>query len=592
MKGGWIWVLLAAIAILGVPGTSQYLQESAPGEVIVGLERGAVAAASQVMSSSLQTFGGEIIDTIPELGAVRIRLPEGQEQSFAMSTARISGVDYAEPNYLLEAHDPPNDPKWGQQWGPRKIHVPEAWEITQGDREVLVAVVDSGLDYTHPDLADAYVDAGYDFVDDDDDPFPIWETHGTHVAGIIAAVIGNRVGIAGIADVSIMAVRVLGPKGRGTVWNVAHGIVYAVKKHARVINLSLGGSRKSELLEAAVQFALSAGCVVVASAGNRGGPSVSYPAAYPGVIAVSAIDEDGELADFSSYGPEVDVAAPGVDILSTVIAGKYEEFSGTSMAAPHVAGVVALMLSVNPNLTPEQIRDILHETAKDLGKPGKDDKYGYGLVDAYAAVQRAEETRDGGATPPEPVPRQLSVSTDKTTYRLGELVNVSYTVPERGRVTIYRVGPSSMPEEVSSRTVQPGTYELPNAWRASKTGVETVVIRVQTTAGRFQTTAHTYTIGSPSAVARLWMDKACGSTYRIGERCHIYVEVSETCTVRLFDFSSDGNVVKLLEQRLDAGQRHALAARVTGPAGTELLVLQAVTPDGVVTAYCRFEITR
>lgn len=585
-------MLSMAVVLLGVSGIPQFLQqESTPGEVIVGLERGAVAAASQVLSSPLQAFGGEIVDTIPELGAVRIRLPEGQEQSFALSTARTSGVDYAEPNYLLEAHSPPNDPKWEQQWGPPKIHVPEAWEITRGDQKILVAVVDTGVDYTHPDIADSYVNSGYDFVDNDNDPHPIWQSHGTHVAGIIAAVAGNRVGIAGIAHVSIMAVRVLGLKGQGSVWNVAHGIVYAVREHAHVINLSLGGGRKSKLLEAAVQFALAAGCVVVASAGNRGGPPVSYPAAYTGVIAVSAIDESEKLADFSSYGPEVDLAAPGVDILSTVIAGKYKEFSGTSMAAPHVTGVVALMLSVNPKLTPDQVRDILHKTAKDLGKPGRDDKYGYGLVDAYAAVQRAKEARGGGTTPPAPSPsRQLYVYTDKATYRVGELVDVSYTVPERGWVMIYRIGSSSMPEEIYSRTVSPGTYELPNAWRASERGIEAAVIQIRTNDGRVLATARTYTVESAPGTARLWMDKRCGSTYRIGEMCNIYLEVSETCTVRLFDFSSDGSVVKLLEQRLNAGQRYSLAARVTGPVGTELLVLQAVAPAGVITAYCRFEI--
>ena len=170
-------------------------------------------------------------------------------------------------------------------------------------------------------------------------------------------------------------------------------------------------------------------------------------------------------------------------------------------------------------------------------------------------------------------------------------MDVNCTVPERGQITIYRIGAASMPEEVYSRAVSPGTHELPRAWRTSQRGTETVVVQIRTYRGKVMAMAHTYTVGGAPPIARLWVGKGCGSTYRIGERCNIYFQVEEACIVRLFDFSSDGSVIKLLEQWVAAGQRYNLPARVAGPAGTELLVLQAMTSEGVITAYCGFEIT-
>ncbi|MEA3324981.1 MAG: S8 family peptidase, partial [Euryarchaeota archaeon] len=254
---------------------------------------------------------------------------------------------------------------------------------------VKVAVIDTGMDYTHEDM-DANYKGGYDFVSDDPDPFEDYNSHGTHVAGIIAAE-RNGVGVVGVApNVSLYAVRVLDSAGFGTASWVIAGIEWAVDNDMDVVVMSLGTSKDSQSLRDACCNASGAGVLLVAAAGNTHGGDVTYPARYDSVIAVTATDPDDDRASLSPIGQEIELAAPGVDIRSTVVGGSsYGNLSGTSQAAPHVAGTAALIISSNLSdvnddgvVNNEDVRLQLQSMAQDLGDPGKDDTYGYGLVDA------------------------------------------------------------------------------------------------------------------------------------------------------------------------------------------------------------------
>lgn len=298
-------------------------------------------------------------------------------------------VEYAEPNYIAHVFTTPNDPYFlsGDQWGMNRIEAPAAWNITTGSDSVTIAILDSGVDLFHPDLSGKLV-SGYDFANDDSNPQDDYG-HGTHVAGIAAASTNNGIGVAGLSwGAKIMPVKVLDSYGGGGYEDVANGIIYAANNGANIINLSLGGSAYSWTLKQAVKYAHDLGCVIVAATGNNNS-SVSYPARYPEVSAVAATDSYDQRTSFSNYGPEVDVAAPGVSIGSTYWreGSTYEWLNGTSQASPHVAGLAALIWSVNSDLNNTQVESIIKQTADDLGAAGRDPYYGFGRINARRALE-------------------------------------------------------------------------------------------------------------------------------------------------------------------------------------------------------------
>jgi type VII secretion-associated serine protease mycosin len=271
----------------------------------------------------------------------------------------------------------------------RQIHASDAWAACiQGSPQVVVAVVDGGVDLTHPDLA-ANLEQGYNFVENNTTPADD-NGHGTHVAGIIAASLNGQ-GVVGVApQVKILPVRVMG-NGSGDDSTVAKGIRWAADR-AQIINLSLGGPSVSSVLRDAINYAIQTkGRVVVAAAGNYGasGNQTQYPAALPGVVAVGAVDANGNHASFSNTGSYVQLSAPGVSILSTFLSGQYARLSGTSMAAPHVSGLAGLIWAQHPEYSAAQVIAAMESTASDLGSAGRDSTYGYGLIDAYPAASLA-----------------------------------------------------------------------------------------------------------------------------------------------------------------------------------------------------------
>ena len=416
---GVIGVVLLCLLPRQVDGSSAQLEKESfrPGVVLVGVRPGSSAALLSQLRADRRLSVEQDLSPLP---VVSVRVPPGQEMATAEDLRRMQQVAFVELDYAAHATDiiTPTDPGWPIQWGPAKIGAPAAWSLVTDTTGIVIAIVDSGIKLDHEDLAaQRWINSDEipgNFSDDDgngkiDDVngwhfYQRWSGssfvpaensnvqddygHGTHVAGIAAAVTNNGVGIAGIAPgARVMPVKVLDQYGNGWYSDIALGIAYAADNGARVINLSLGGAEDSQTLRSAVDYARSRGALVVAATGNTGG-AVLYPAAYDPVLAVAATDASDQVAYFSNRGPQVDVAAPGVDIYSTWpwVTGYFTK-SGTSMAAPHVSGVAALIWARWPGLSADMVAGDITRTALDVGAPGWDVDTGWGRVDAYRAVK-------------------------------------------------------------------------------------------------------------------------------------------------------------------------------------------------------------
>lgn len=318
--------------------------------------------------------------------------------------ARSAGVLRVEPDGTVFAidHDTTSaDAELDNTWGVEHIRAGEAHASGNVGTGVKVAVIDSGVDYNHPDLAANYA-GGYDFVNDDPDPMDD-NSHGTHVAGTVAAV-KDGVGVVGVApSARIYALKVLGASGSGSWSDVIAALQWTVDNGIQVTNNSYSsGSDPGVTVQDAFDASYAAGVLHVAAAGNSGNcagknNSVGYPARYGSVIAIAATNESDSRACFSSTGEAVELAAPGVGVNSTVPGGGYDSFSGTSMASPHVAGTAALIIA-NGTTGPDAVRQSLRDTAKDIGPTGKDTHYGYGLVNAAVLSGPAPAPTTGSIT--------------------------------------------------------------------------------------------------------------------------------------------------------------------------------------------------
>ncbi|MGR6341898.1 S8 family peptidase [Priestia megaterium] len=294
---------------------------------------------------------------------------------------KLEEVEYAEPNHMLKAFYTPNDPFFAYQYGPQKVQAPDAWDVTTSNGNIKIAIIDTGVQLNHPELA-IKLWPGYNFVEGNLNPND-GNGHGTHVAGIAGALTENSLGIAGIApSASIIPVRALDNSGNGTLSNIANAITYSTNAGAKVINLSLGSSQGSITLENAINHAWNQGVVIVAAAGNEASNTLTYPAAYQNVIAVASTDINDQKSDFSNYGTWVEVSAPGSTILSTYTGSYYAYLSGTSMACPHVAGLAALLAAQGKNNV--QIKNTILSTCDPV--PGTGLYWTYGRINANRAV--------------------------------------------------------------------------------------------------------------------------------------------------------------------------------------------------------------
>jgi len=385
--------LFAAPVTEAVPAGMD-VEQRAASEILVKFHGGRIVPLEELglgsnsLKMALDGHGPEVVKRIQKLGVQVLRVAPEQREAVLEALRRDPRVEYAEPNALVSGLLSPNDPYYNDPtkvYAPQKMQADLAWDYTLGEPGVIIAIIDSGVDANHPELIGRVL-PGWDFVNDDNDPADD-QGHGTHVAGIAAAAINNGQGIAGIAGQSlILPVKVLNENNQGTWADVAAGIVYAVDHGARVINLSLGSTVGSSAVRDAVEYAWNHNAILVAAAGNDGTTTPYYPAAYDQVIAVSATTPGDVRAGFSSYGSHISVAAPGATIYSTTPGNSYEFKSGTSMAAPHVSGLAALLWAQDGSRTNGEVRQIIEQSADDLGAPGWDEEYGYGRVNAYRAV--------------------------------------------------------------------------------------------------------------------------------------------------------------------------------------------------------------
>lgn len=342
----------------------------------------------KIPASVHRSLGATVKQSFPQLGYDVVTIQEGKNIKEIMSNyAKLKAVKSVTPSFTYKQLSS-SDPKTDRMYLLSLLRIDEAIKLS-GNHSVTVAVIDKGIDTKHPELKGRTLPA-YNAIN----PAGalIKDVHGTHVAGIIGANANNDVGAHGInPNVKILPIDVFGEGWGASDYTIAQGILYAIEKGAKVINMSLGGYFNSPILEEAVQKAIDAGITVVAAAGNEATDMYAVPASYEGVISVGATDSKNKLAEFSNYGPSVDIVAPGVDVYSSIYdytkGPSFAELSGTSMASPVVAGVASLLLSKYPDLKPYQIEWILEQTATDLGEKGYDLKYGNGLVNPVAALQ-------------------------------------------------------------------------------------------------------------------------------------------------------------------------------------------------------------
>lgn len=335
-------------------------------------------------------------------------------------------VKYIEPNYRVYALGIGKaSVNTNQAWHYNMIKAPEAWIVTPGSSAVKIAVLDTGIDTTHPNLQN-YISTSLsrNFTGGSTTDVTDRQGHGTHVAGTIASY-GSVSGVMQVA--TLVAVKVLGDDGSGSTYGIVEGILYASQIGADAINMSLGGGGFDQSMADACKTASQNGTVVVAATGNDGASTVSYPGAYPYVIGVGSVTNTRARSSFSNYGTGLDVMAPGSDIYSTKPGGGFQTMSGTSMATPHVAGVVGLIRSANKSLTAAQVEDILKRTCQPAGSASQ---YGSGIVDAYAAVLAAN-----GDTPVEKA-TATTLTTNKATYVPGESVTVTAVVKDTKGVAL------------------------------------------------------------------------------------------------------------------------------------------------------------
>ncbi|MBN7741772.1 S8 family peptidase [Bacillus velezensis] len=382
MRGKKVWIsLLFALALIFTMAFGSTSPAQAAGKsngekkYIVGFKQTMSTMSAAKKKDVISEKGGKVQKQFKYVDAASATLNEKAVKELKKDPS----VAYVEEDHVAKAY------AQSVPYGVSQINAPALHSQGFTGSNVKVAVIDSGIDSSHPDLK---VAGGASMVPSETNPFQDYNSHGTHVAGTVAA-LNNSVGVLGVApSASLYAVKVLGADGSGQYSWIINGIEWAIANNMDVINMSLGGPSGSAALKAAVDKAVASGVVVVAAAGNEGtsggSSTVGYPGKYPSVIAVGAVNSSNQRASFSSVGSELDVMAPGVSIQSTLPGNKYGAYNGTSMASPHVAGAAALILSKHPNWTNTQVRSSLENTTTKLGDAFY---YGKGLINVQAAAQ-------------------------------------------------------------------------------------------------------------------------------------------------------------------------------------------------------------
>lgn len=362
--------------------------------VIVKLKSTVDKVSSELFANK---YNSKVQRIISRINVIVLQVPSGKTiQQFVKTLSEDSMAVYAEPDMKVDLDDyTVNDPLFNSQYALKKVEALKAWAVNSGKDTVKIGIVDTGVDPDHPELKDKLL-PGYNAITPGQ--FPKDDArHGTHVSGISAAISNNGIGVAGLAvKCRIIPVKVLG-NGTGSLSTIADGLIWAADHGADVVNMSLGTYDENQTLGEAVKYALGKNVVCIATMGNDNTEKKRYPAAFPGMIAVGSTDENDKKSSFSNYGPWMTVSAPGSNILSTLptymSSNGYGNLSGTSMAAPLVTGLAALIRSQSEGLPPKDVAKVLQNSADDLGETGYDKYFGAGRINAFKAVNLAKDLK-------------------------------------------------------------------------------------------------------------------------------------------------------------------------------------------------------
>lgn len=443
--------VVAALVLGGLGNGAVMAQASSaeqwvPGRLLVKPKSG---VADAEFDKVLKGHGAKSVGKIGAIGVHIVQLPaNASEKAIAALLAKNPRIKFAERDLLLKAEGTANDPYYGSAWHLSQIGVTTAWDSSSG-QNIKVAVLDTGVDSSHPDLA-GQVLSGWNFYDNNSNTSDDYG-HGTKVAGTIAALTNNALGVSSVAwGAKIIPIRIANSSGTGSSSAMASGITWAADQGAKVANLSYMAAGSSTI-QSAAQYLKNKGGLLVVSTGNYG--TMTTAAASDTLISVSATGTDGNFASWSSYGNDVDVSAPGVSIPTTTVGGGYSSVSGTSFSSPITAAVISLMAQANPSLSPNQLQSALFSTTTDLGTTGWDIYYGWGRVNAAAAVLAAKSMVAADAVPP-----SVSLTAPSSGSTVSGIVDINVAATDNVGVT--KVDLKVNGALVASDTVSPYAFSL------------------------------------------------------------------------------------------------------------------------------------
>ena len=546
------------------PIGSESKNDFVPGRVLVKFHSRITPAHARQMVAAL---GARHVDEIPNIGVHILDLPaQASETAFVKLFESRPEVEFAELDRILAPSDiTPNDPWYANwQWHLRKIQAPTAWETTTGASEIVIAILDTGVDGTHEDLASQMV-PGWNVFNNNNDTRDI-AGHGTHVAGTAAARSNNGIGVASVAwNCRIMPVRVSDLSGYATYSSIANGLNWSREHGARVANVSYAVSSSSTVRSAAQSFYGNGGVVTVSS-GNGG--TFDSSADNPYVITVGATDQWDALYHYSNRGNNLDLTAPG-DSFTTSKGNGYASTGGTSYSSPIIAGVAALMFSVNPNLTPAEVQNFLKQSADDLGAVGWDSNYGYGRVNAARAVALAAGVAAADTTPP-----VVSFSAPTAEATTSGTVNIEAMAGDNVGITSvnFEVDGTSMGTDTSApysyqwntTLMSNGAHSLTAIARDAAGNSSSASITVNVSNNPFDSSPPTVVITSPSSGSRISVSVAVNvmaSDNVAVSKVQLYVDGALISTSTSAPFSTKWNSKKF------AVGAHTLQCKVYDAAG-------------------------
>ena len=445
-----------------------------------------LGASANDVGHALAKAGARLEKTIDRINVHVLQVPEPALDRVAAALMQSGMFTFVEPDFTMRPSGTPNDPYFSSQWHLNAIQAPGAWGVTTGISSVIIAVIDTGADWAHPDLAPNLV-PGWNFLNGTSNTQDT-AGHGTAVSGAAAAATNNGAGVAGVSwNNKIMPLLVMNSTTAASYSAVASAITYAADHGARIINISLSGSGSSSTLQSAESYAWNKGSVIFAAAGNSSSSTPNYPAADANVVAVSASDQNNTFASFSNYGSWIDVAAPGNYILTTEMGGSYGSWYGTSLSTPVAAATGALVLSLKPGLSASALVSILEKNADDLGTPGYDQYFGYGQVNAYKSVMAA-----GSATTDTTLP-SISISSPGS----GAVVagTISVQGPATDNIGVTRIQFYVDGVVVASATSSPFSFPL-NTGNYTNAG-HTLKVTATDAAGNVGTASVNVTVNNP-----------------------------------------------------------------------------------------------